>query len=335
MEFIFEDRENIPILDTATVYFNRNVLPVLEKEFHEHENNAEILFHSVKAGKRLRPLYCYLAYKLAGGSDDASAHHAAAAMELIHCSSLLIDDELDAKNERPDRELATVRSRFTPQEAVFTGACLELLYSYNLLIKSGEGLHNGRKNKVLRAFAGTYSEALTKELEKWRHIENKDIMTKEEYMKYTSSSSGFFFEMCGKIGSLLATEDQKQVSELSKIGHDLGLILGLGDDVKDLKEDMEQGYYSLSVINYLEKLEGTQRENLRKKLHIGLTNTDVEEIYEKLVETGSIEYCLEEMRRKMELIKERVKTLPDGENKNHVDELADFLSSRMKLKKGG
>lgn len=332
MGSIFEDRENVPVLNAATSYFNTNVLPVLEKEFQDHENNTDILFHSVKAGKRLRPFYCYLAYKIAGGADDISAHHAAAAMELVHCSSLLIDDELDAKEKRPDREVATVRKKFSPQEAVFTGACLELLYTYNLLVKAGDNLQNARKNVLLRVFANTYSEAVTKELEKWKYIENKKIMTKEEYWRYTRSSSGLFFEMCGSIGTLLATGNEGKILQLSRIGHNLGLILGLGDDVKDLKEDMEQGYYSLAVLDYLEKQEGDARERLVAKLAGGLSKQDVDEIYGKMADAGSIKYTLDEMKRVMEHIREHIKDLPEGECKRYVNDLTDFLALRMKLR---
>jgi geranylgeranyl pyrophosphate synthase len=332
MSLIFEDRENIPILDAATKHFNINVLPVLDKEFSQHENNTDILFHSVKAGKRLRPFFCQLAFTLAGGQESSAANYASAAMELIHCSSLLIDDELDSKGIRPDREMETVRNKFSPQEAMFTGACLELLYTYNLLVKASENLPIQRRGQILGIFSETYSEAVTRELEKWKHIENKDIVTKEHYWEHTHFSSGLFFGMCGRIGASLATEDEEKVKRLWEIGNLLGQILGSGDDVKDLKEDMLQGYYSLAVIDYSEKTNGEEGEKLRKSLASGLSEQEVDELYEKMVDKGSIEYSLSKLRHKMDLIKEHIDALPEGEDKKQVDDLTDFLALRMKLK---
>ena len=333
MGFIFEDRDNFSILDEATKHFNLKILPVLEQEFSMHENNTDILFHSVKAGKRLRPYYCYLAHQLADGENEDSVNHAAAAMELIHCSSLLIDDELDAKELRPDRNVETVRTRFSPQESVFMGACLELLYTYNMLVKACKDLNNGRAQEVLLTFSQSYSEGVSKEIEKWKHIENKVILTKDDYWnRHIHSSGGLFFRMSGRIGALLATEDKDKVKNLSKIGYVLGQIHQAGDDVKDLKADMAQGYYSLSVIDYLDNLDFSQKAEFRNKLAGSLSEEQVEEIYDKMVESGSIDRTLSEMKIRGEGINKILDEFPDNEGKKNLDGLLDFLATRMRLK---
>ena len=328
---IFEDREKNPILDAATIHFNTNILPVLEKEFSAHPNNPDLLFHSVVAGKRLRPFFCHAAFVIAGGENKDAINHASAAMELIHCSSLLIDDELDAKESRPDRKVDTVRNKFTPQESVFMGACLELLYTYNLLIKSTEGL-NGRGPKVLDTFSQSYSEGVTKEIDKWKHIENKVILTRDQYWnEHIHSSGGLFFRMSGRIGALIATDDEQKIEKLARIGYKLGQILQAGDDIKDLKPDMLQGYYSLAVIDYYEGLEGIEKTAFEKRLKGRLSYQDVDEIYDKMIRAGSIQRTLDEIKKGGDEIKKMLDGFPDTEAKGNVLGIVDFLSIRMKL----
>jgi geranylgeranyl pyrophosphate synthase len=331
MGLIFEDREKNPILDAATIHFNKNILPVLEKEFGAHPNNPDLLFHSVVAGKRLRPFFCHCAFEIAGGKKTDAINYAAAAMELIHCSSLLIDDELDAKEQRPDRKIETVRNKFTPQESVFMGACLELLYTYNLLVKSTEDL-NGRGPEVLNTFSQSYSEGVTKEIDKWKHIENKKILTREQYWnEHIHSSGGLFFRMSGRIGALLGTDDKQKIEKLSMIGYKLGQILQAGDDIKDLKPDMLQGYYSLAVIDYFESLEGVEEALFEKRLHGMLSYQDVDEIYEKMINAGSIQRTLDEIKKGGDEIKKMLDEFPESEAKRNVLGIIEFLSIRMKL----
>ncbi len=320
------------ILDKARLHFDENVLPVLKGEFARYENNIELLMHSINSGKRLRPFYCIQSFRLAGGADEEAANYGAAAMELVHCGSLIIDDQLDKKEHRPDRNLDTVRMKFSTEESVFLGACLETLYSHHLLAKACKGLPREREEAVLETFVSTFSEGVTREINKWKCINSRRIPTRDEYWnEHIHSSGGLFFRMSGRMGALLATGDNACIEELSQIGYCFGQVLQAGDDIKDLKQDMAQGYYSLSVINYYETLDSPGKELFAERLKRGLQAEDVEDIYDKMVETGSIEAKLEEIRRRGDHIKMRAENFGDSEARTNLLELAGFLSSRMRL----
>jgi geranylgeranyl diphosphate synthase type I len=62
-------------------------------------------------GKRLRPAFCYLGYRAAGGPDGEPIVRAAAALELLHTFALVHDDVMDEASER--RGVETTRIRFS------------------------------------------------------------------------------------------------------------------------------------------------------------------------------------------------------------------------------
>lgn len=68
-------------------------------------------------GKRLRPAFCYLGYRAAGGEEGDPVIRAAAALELLHTFALVHDDVMDEAIER--RGVETTQVRFS---RAFTGA---------------------------------------------------------------------------------------------------------------------------------------------------------------------------------------------------------------------
>jgi len=60
-------------------------------------------------GKRLRPAFCYLGYRAAGGRDGEPVVRAAAALELLHTFALVHDDVMDEAVERRGVETTQVR----------------------------------------------------------------------------------------------------------------------------------------------------------------------------------------------------------------------------------
>jgi geranylgeranyl diphosphate synthase type I len=60
-------------------------------------------------GKRLRPAFCYLGFRAAGGRDDEPIVQVAAALELLHTFALVHDDVMDEATVRRGAETTRVR----------------------------------------------------------------------------------------------------------------------------------------------------------------------------------------------------------------------------------
>ena len=66
----------------------------------------DVLDGLLSGGKRLRPAFCYWAYRGAGGTGDDGIVTAAAALELLQASALIHDDVMDGSDTRRGRPSA-------------------------------------------------------------------------------------------------------------------------------------------------------------------------------------------------------------------------------------
>ena len=100
----------------------RSVLLELPVQYHD------IL--QIVNGSRFRPLLTYYGYKLFSGNLNEKVYKSATAIELIHKSSIIIDDIIDQDDKR--HSISTVHKQYSIDEALIItvfllGKCMELL----------------------------------------------------------------------------------------------------------------------------------------------------------------------------------------------------------------
>ncbi|GAB3596866.1 polyprenyl synthetase family protein [Angustibacter peucedani] len=122
----------------------------LEELGHELGPLLETISDLLSGGKRLRPAFCYWAWRGAGGPDVPEVVQAASAFELFQAAALLHDDVMDASDTRrgrpaAHRRMATLHrengwegdaDRFGTAAAILAGD-LCLSWSDELLSRSG------------------------------------------------------------------------------------------------------------------------------------------------------------------------------------------------------
>ena len=82
-------------------------------------------------GKRLRPAFCYWAFRAAGGEDSDAIVRAASGLELLHTFALVHDDIMDSSPTR--RGTPTVHARHGVDVAVLTGDLALVLADHMLM----------------------------------------------------------------------------------------------------------------------------------------------------------------------------------------------------------
>jgi geranylgeranyl diphosphate synthase type I len=91
---------------------------------HEVSPGCDELVEAVRAllsgGKRLRPAFCYWAWRASGGADDAKMAWAAASLELFQAAALIHDDLMDGSDTR--RGTPSVHRRFEARHDLRGGA---------------------------------------------------------------------------------------------------------------------------------------------------------------------------------------------------------------------
>jgi geranylgeranyl diphosphate synthase type I len=129
--------ETALLLPPVVEAVRRRVDEVLAAEFRDRRTElaafdpeAEILVDELErlvgaGGKRLRPAFCYLGFRAAGGPDDEPIIRAAAALELLHTFALVHDDVMDEAAVR--RGVETTRVRFSRESTERHGRSVAVL----------------------------------------------------------------------------------------------------------------------------------------------------------------------------------------------------------------
>ncbi len=329
----FEDKTIEKAVDLSVSTFENEIREIIDDEFEKYLAAWPLktaFYDSVEGGKRLRAFSTLVFYNLCGGSSN-NVKKLSAAMELIHCASLVLDDELDKRTVRPDRNLPTIRGKYSPEEAMLVVA-LNVLYSTDLLVEAIANFELEKRIKAREFFVRTVSEGGLGEILKWKFIQKRKIPSKNTYWKNLIQSSGaLFFQMSCGMGAIAATDNEKLINKVKLIGYRLGELLQGGDDLKDLKEDMRDGFYSLGVINYYDSLKGVDKKALRETLESGLSERNLDNIFKDIIYSKSMKKTLRELQEKGNEIISLLDTFEDSKDKRLMIKVINYLKNRMKI----
>jgi len=79
-------------------------------------------------------------------------------------------------------------------------------------------------------------------------LTHRQLWSREQYFKYIAGKSAAIIATGAWLGGRLATDGESVLSALKSFGLMLGMAMQIGDDCQDLEEDLEQGLYTLPVI---------------------------------------------------------------------------------------
>lgn len=220
-------------------------LPALLSEIKPPELAAAVAYAIASKGKRIRSALVTLASEAVGGTAyDAS--FAAASIELIHSSSLVLDDVIDKSEKR--RGSDTVHKKWGTDMALLT---VQVLAALSLKLAS-------RDPRMIRAIAESLlymGEGEAMELVDYA----KD---KKSYIDLAFRKTGSLFGSAAEVGSLVGGGDEKQTESLLKFGNHIGIAFQIRDDILDcissendlgkpVKKDLFMGRPSIVVIDAL------------------------------------------------------------------------------------
>ena len=277
-----------------------------------HEAVSDLL----NGGKRLRPAFCYWAWRGAGGADSAAIIAAASALELFQAAALLHDDVMDDSDTRrgmpaAHRRMAALHrgngwtgdgERFGTAGAILAGD-LCLSWSDELLATSGLSaaeLARGRATFDLmrtQLMGGQYLDMLEQVVAEsvpgTERVPRARRVIRFKSAKYT-------IEHPLLLGGAMAGADDALLAAYSAYGLPLGEAFQLRDDVlgvfgdpaetgKPAGDDLREGKRTVLVAKALETATPGQASVVRR--HLGDPHLDadgVEALREVLVETGAL-----------------------------------------------
>ena len=190
---------------------------------------AAALTHAVfPRGARVRPRLCLAVAEACGASEPALAEAAAAAIELLHCASLVHDDLPCFDDAATRRGRPSVHRAFGERIAVLTGDALIVLAFQTLAIPTNRPQRIGHLLQTIGRAVGVPTGIVAGQA--WECEAKVDVAT------YHRQKTGALFAAAAMAGAVAAGADPAPWQEL---GEKLGEAYQVADDIGDASADAE------------------------------------------------------------------------------------------------
>ncbi len=195
-------------------------------------------YTTLGGGKRLRP---FLVYESAGLFDvpDVQALRAGAALELIHCYSLVHDDLPAMDDDDLRRGKPTVHKKFDEATAVLAGDGL-LTLAFEVLADPETHTDPAVRISLVNAYArasgvrGMVGGQMI-DLQAESRSLNLDEITQLQRLK-----TGALISVACEAGAILGSADNNAKAALQDYSRDLGLAFQIADDLLDVEGSVEE-----------------------------------------------------------------------------------------------
>lgn len=291
---------------------------------------GEISNHLIgSGGKRLRPLLTLAAAKICGYQGEFHIH-LAATVEFIHTATLLHDDVVDESERRRGR--SSVNILWNNSSSVLVGDYL-FARSFQLMTETG-------RLDVLETLSN--ASANIAEGEVLQLTASEDITTDEEiYYKIIRGKTAALFSASTEVGAMLADADKDTIKALASYGDALGVSFQIVDDIldfigdgakigKNLGDDFRERKLTLPMIHAISKADDKELEFWERTIVDGDQNSeDFEKALDILKNRLSIDYTKEVAIEWSKTSKKTLTNLPDTPLRNILEELSDYVVSRV------
>ncbi|MHB8189592.1 MAG: polyprenyl synthetase family protein [Ferrimicrobium sp.] len=258
-----------------------NFLDLLEGELRvavqtEDPLITEVATHLVAAGgKRIRPLLSFAIAQALAPEPNRSIVQGAAAVELVHLASLYHDDVMDEATQR--RGVQSVNNRWGNLVAVVTG---------DFLLARAAGMAARLGSPIAELLADTLAAMCEGQILEVGTAYRIDRSV-ESYLSAIEGKTASLMATSARIPGILLELDPGTLDDLTALGHHLGMIFQLRDDLMDLfattsdlkklpGQDLSEGIFTLPVLLALQ--EPTTRPILEPLLHTGITEAERAEV---------------------------------------------------------
>ena len=253
---------------------------------------------SLNGGKRLRPFVVRETARLFG-YDVNKTMHAAAAIECVHCYSLIHDDLPDMDNDALRRGKPTVHVQFDPATAILAGDAL-LTHAFTLL--ADKNCHPDAEIR-LRLITELGTQAGLGGMiggQMWDIIGETNPLSSTQIDVMHAMKTGAIVRCAVRMGAILADAPQDELEIATDFAERAGRIYQRADDILDVTQSTEQ----------LGKTAGKDQQ-ANKKTHISV---------------HGIEAARAQLNAEVAQAKQSLGRL--GDRANHLAELLDLFAHR-------
>ncbi|OWO96518.1 farnesyl-diphosphate synthase [Rhizobium esperanzae] len=191
----------------------------------------------LNGGKRLRPFLVAESAALLGG-DVQAALRVGAALECVHCYSLVHDDLPAMDDDDLRRGKPTVHIKFDEATAILAGDSL-LTYAFDIVAAPETALSDTSKAALVLALAraaglGGMAGGQALDLAAEKQAPDEAGIIRLQAMK-----TGALIRFACEAGAIIAASPPEDRRRLRAFGEKIGLAFQLADDILDLTSDAE------------------------------------------------------------------------------------------------
>ncbi|ABC92755.1 geranyltranstransferase protein [Rhizobium etli CFN 42] len=208
----------------------------LSDEIARPETLRSAMHYAVlNGGKRLRPFLVAESAALLGG-DAQAALRIGAALECVHCYSLVHDDLPAMDDDDMRRGKPTVHVKFDEATAILAGDSL-LTYAFDIVAAPETALPDSSKASLVLALAraaglGGMAGGQALDLAAEKKAPDETGIIRLQAMK-----TGALIRFACEAGAIIAGSPQDDRQRLRAFGEKIGLAFQLADDILDLTSD--------------------------------------------------------------------------------------------------
>ncbi|MDM7255129.1 MAG: polyprenyl synthetase family protein [Paracoccus sp. (in: a-proteobacteria)] len=290
----------------------------------------EVTAHLVEAGgKRLRPMLVLAAARLLGYGGPYHVH-LAATVEFIHTATLLHDDVVDESRQRRGRPTANLL--WDNKSSVLVGDYL-FARAFQLMVEPG----SLRVLDILANASATIAEGEVLQL-----TAAQDLATDESvYLQVVRGKTAALFSAATEAGGVIAGGDEAQVRALFDYGDALGIAFQIVDDLldyggasetigKNVGDDFRERKLTLPVIKAVASADAEERAFWTRTIEKGdQRDGDLEQALAILARHGAMQAARADALGWAARAKAALSTLPAGEIRDMLSDLADFVVARV------
>jgi len=291
--------------------------------------NSILNFIYRRKGKQMRPMFVFLAAKIAGDITDKT-FHAALTIELLHTATLIHDDVVDESYQRRG---------FFSLNAIWKNKISVLLGDY--ILAKGLLLSVEKKEyqflEIISEAVKEMSEGEILQIEKAR----KQNITEEDYFEIIRKKTASLIAASTCAGAASATSDPEKTLLLKEFGNFAGITFQIKDDLFDYQKknnvgkptanDIQEKKITLPLIHALKTAPAKESEKIRKLLRKKhKNNSQLKTIISFVENYGGIEYAQMKMKEYHDKAITILDNFPESEAKNSMKLLVDYITTREK-----
>lgn len=282
-------------------------------------------------GKRIRPRLMFLCAGLINGPQACNNQdliNMAAAIEIIHTSTLMHDDVIDESAIRRGQDTTNVA--FNNYLAVLGG---DYLFTRAFCMANNVSSQTHRLN-ISNVLANAIGVIVQGEIEQMQNIANT-ALSEETYFKTIYSKTAALFEVSAQITSILFDLDSTQTSNLTKYARHLGNAFQIADDIMDYTSTKEQMGKSIGddlnnekiTLPFIYLINDTTDKQKNKELITAFREHDIQSITQALHAANTIQKCQD---RALQEATEAQKCLVNFPDSIYKDALYDMVYKAAK-----